>query len=122
MEIILRGGEIPEDLRGFFEPVGLGGKTTVFAIATQPFPGAHFAVYPEALVEPCILAGSRPGDTILDPFSGSGTTGVVAIRHGRSYIGIDLNPQYNEMARTRIAAEQAKVEARQQHQPLPLGA
>ena len=58
---------------------------------------------PERLVEPCILAGSRPGDTVLDPFFGSGTTGAVAKRLGREYIGIDLNPRYLEKAKMRIA-------------------
>jgi site-specific DNA-methyltransferase (adenine-specific) len=58
---------------------------------------------PPALVEPCILAGSRPGDTILDPFSGSGTTGAVAIKHNRRYIGIELNPEYITLAHARIA-------------------
>jgi DNA modification methylase len=56
------------------------------------------------LIEPCILAGSKPGDLILDPFNGSGTTGEVAIRHGRNYIGVELNPAYVELARKRIGA------------------
>ena len=63
----------------------------------------HFAMFPEKLVEPCILAGSKEGDTVLDPFFGSGTTGAVAKRLGRSYIGIDLNPHYIEKAEKRIA-------------------
>jgi len=54
-------------------------------------------------VEPCVLAGSRPGDLILDPFAGSGTVGVVALRHGRRFVGLELNPVYAEMARRRIA-------------------
>jgi hypothetical protein len=66
---------------------------------------SHFATFPEKLVEPCILAGSAIGDTVLDPFSGSGTTGAVAVRHGRNYIGIELNPKYAEMARRRIGKE-----------------
>jgi DNA modification methylase len=78
-------------------------RRSVWTIATQPFPEAHFAVMPEALVEPCILAGSKPGDTVLDPFAGSGTVGKVAARHGRRFVGIDLNPQYVDMARRRIA-------------------
>lgn len=56
----------------------------------------------EASREPCILAGSQEGDTVLDPFSGSGTTGMVALRHGRSYIGCELNPEYVELSRRRI--------------------
>ena len=63
----------------------------------------HFAMFPERLIEPCILAGSKEGDTVLDPFFGSGTTGAVAKRLGREYIGIDLNARYLEKAKERIA-------------------
>jgi len=58
------------------------------------YPEAHFATFPPALITPCILAGSRPGDTVLDPFGGSGTTGHVALEHGRKAILIELNPDY----------------------------
>jgi DNA modification methylase len=78
-------------------------RRTVWTVPTQPFAEAHFAVMPEALVEPCILAGSSVGDTVLDPFAGSGTVGVVALRHGRRFIGIELNPEYAQMARRRVA-------------------
>jgi len=77
-------------------------RRSVWTIATQPFSGAHFAVMPEALVDPCILAGSAQGDLVLDPFAGSGTVGVVALRHGRRFVGIELNPTYASMARDRI--------------------
>lgn len=70
----------------------------VWSINTQPFPGAHFAVYPPALPQLCILAGCKPGGTVLDPFSGSGTTGLAAQRTGRKYIGIDINPAYHDLA------------------------
>ena len=70
--------------------------------------GEHFAMFPEKLVEPCILAGSREGDTVLDPFFGSGTTGAVAKRLQREYIGIDLNPCYLEKAEMRIALVKSK--------------
>jgi len=80
-------------------------KRTVWTIATRPFPDAHFATFPEALVEPCILAGSREGDTVLDPFAGSGTVGVVALRHNRRFVGIELNPMYAEMASRRIVSD-----------------
>ena len=79
-----------------------GNMRSVWKIATQPFGGAHYATYPEKLVEPCIKAGSREGDTVLDPFSGAGTTGLVAMRLGRSYTGIELNPEYAAMSRKRI--------------------
>lgn len=79
-------------------------KRTVWSVATVPFPGSHFAVYPPELIRPCIRAGSRPGDTVLDPFSGSGTTGAVATFEGRKYIGIDLNKDYLDLSlRTRFA-------------------
>lgn len=81
---------------------GKRNKRTVWTIATQPFPEAHFATFPPALVEPCILAGSAVGDTVLDPFAGAGTTGLVASRLHRDFIGIELNPKYAEMARQRI--------------------
>lgn len=82
---------------------GKRNKRDVWTINTKPFKGAHFAVMPEALVEPCILAGSRGGeDIVLDPFAGSGTVGVVALRHNRKFIGIELNPEYAEIAKNRI--------------------
>ncbi len=81
-------------------------KRTVWTIATQAFPEAHFATFPEELITPCILAGSKPGDVILDPFAGSGTTGVVALRFHCSFIGIELNQEYAEMAERRITNDQ----------------
>ena len=84
-----------------------GGRNrrSVWTISTKPFAGAHFAVMPWDLVEPCVLAGSRPGELVLDPFAGSGTVGMVARRHGRSFVGIELNPTYAAMARQRIAGD-----------------
>lgn len=81
---------------------GMRNCRSVWTIPTQPFPEAHFATFPEALVERCIAAGSRVGDAVLDPFCGSGTVGVVCARSGRNFLGIDLNPEYVEMARRRI--------------------
>ncbi len=78
---------------------------TVWTIAPEPFKGAHFAVFPTALVEPCIKSGCPPGGLVLDPFAGSGTTGVVANRLGRDFVGVELNPEYAEMARRRIKAD-----------------
>jgi len=75
----------------------------VWTLPTQPFPGAHFAVYPVTLPQRCILAGCKPGGTVLDPFSGSGTTGLAAQRTGRRYIGIDINREYLDLSlRTRL--------------------
>jgi len=82
---------------------GKRNKRDVWTVPTKGYDGAHFAVYPTALIEPCILAGSREGDTVLDPFSGSGTTGVVALRNGRNYLGCELNPEYAELSRKRIS-------------------
>ena len=79
-------------------------KRDVWEVSTNTFRmDEHFAMFPERLIEPCILAGSKEGDTVLDPFFGSGTTGAAAKRLGRSYIGIDLNPRYLEKAEMRIA-------------------
>lgn len=77
-------------------------RRSVWAIPTSRFAGAHFAVFPPELIRPCIRAGSPRGGVVLDPFMGSGTTGVVAREEGRSFIGIDLNPGYLELARERI--------------------
>lgn len=84
-----------------------GGRLlrTTWTIATQPFKQAHFATFPEKLAERCLRLTTTPGQTVLDPFSGAGTTGVVALRLGRRYIGIDINAEYNEMARARIERE-----------------
>lgn len=79
-------------------------KRDVWTIPTKPFKGAHFAVMPEAIVEPCILASSRQGDTVLDPFLGSGTVAVVATKHGRKWVGCELNPDYAKIATERINA------------------
>jgi site-specific DNA-methyltransferase (cytosine-N4-specific) len=76
----------------------------VWTIPPQPFPGAHFAVMPLALAERCIQAGCKPDGTVLDPFSGSGTTGLAAARHGRRYVGIDLSREYLDLSlRTRLS-------------------
>lgn len=83
---------------------GFRNRRSVWSVATRPYKGAHFATFPPALIEPCILAGSRPGEIVLDPFNGSGTTGQVAIERGRQYIGIELNPEYIELTRGRLEA------------------
>lgn len=79
-------------------------RRSVWTISTRPYKGAHFATYPPALIEPCILAGSRNGDIVLDPFMGSGTTAQVALQNGRMYIGCELNESYKELQNQRIAS------------------
>ena len=81
-------------------------KRSVWTINTKPFKGAHFAVMPEALCEPPILATSQPDDLVFDPFTGSGTVATVALRHGRNYLGIELNPDYTQIAHDRITQDQ----------------
>jgi len=84
---------------------GTRNKRTVWTVATQPFKEAHFATYPPDLIEPCILAGCPVGGTVLDPFGGAGTTGLVADRLQRNAVLIELNPAYAAMAERRIASE-----------------
>ena len=81
-------------------------KRSVWSVPVKPYKFAHFATYPEDLIEPCVLAGCRQGGTILDPFAGAGTTGLVAKKNGCSFIGIELNPDYAEIATKRIESEQ----------------
>ena len=77
-------------------------RRDVWTVPTKPFAGAHFATFPPDLIEPCILAGAPIGGVVLDPFNGAGTTGLVALCHGREYIGCELSPEYAVMARDRI--------------------
>jgi DNA modification methylase len=77
-------------------------KRDVWSVSTNGYKGAHFAVYPPKLIEPCVLAGCPDGGTVLDPFSGSGTTGVVALNNQKKYIGIELNPEYATISHERI--------------------
>jgi site-specific DNA-methyltransferase (cytosine-N4-specific) len=82
---------------------GFRNKRDVWTVSPANYPDAHFATFPPALIEPCILAGSRVGDIVLDPFMGSGTTAQVAQHLGRRWIGIELNPEYEKLQRSRIA-------------------
>jgi len=91
-------------------PVNERNKRDVWTVTTQPYPEAHFATYPEKLVEPCVLAGCPAGGTVLDPFAGSGTTGAVACRLGRSFVGIELSAEYAEMAERRIAPHRDQMQ------------
>ena len=80
-------------------------RRTVWTLPTQPYKGAHFAVMPPKLVEPCIRAATRLGDMVLDPFSGAATVGLVALRNQRRYLGLELNPDYCELARERLSMD-----------------
>lgn len=80
----------------------MANKRSVWTVNTKPYKGAHFAVYPEELIEPCILAGSKVGDVVLDPFFGSGTTGQVAQNLGRKWIGCELNKDYEQLQNERL--------------------
>ncbi len=86
-------------------PVDRRNKRSVWTVNTRGFSGAHFATFPPELIEPCILAGCPLGGTVLDPFGGSGTTGLVAERVGRNSKLIELNPEYAEMAKSRIVSD-----------------
>jgi DNA modification methylase len=79
-------------------------RRSVWTVTTKPFKGAHFATFPPELIEPCVLAGCRPGGLVLDPFGGAGTTGLVAQQHGRRALLLELNPDYARMAQERLAA------------------
>jgi DNA modification methylase len=84
------------------DEVSLRNRRSVWTIPTKPYRGAHFAVMPEALVEPCVISSTNPNDLILDPFTGSGTVGVVAVKHGRYFVGTEINPEYALIASNRI--------------------
>lgn len=90
-----------------YEPTNDGrrNKRSVWEVATQPFKEAHFATFPPKLIEPCILAGCPRGGTVLDPFGGAGTTGLVASQLGRNAILIELNPEYAAIAERRIKSD-----------------
>lgn len=87
---------------------GYRNKRDVWSVSTKPYSGAHFATYPEELIRPCILAGSKVGDTVLDPFNGSATTGVVCLKNRREYIGIDINPEYVSLSEKRLSDTEAE--------------
>ncbi len=84
---------------------GRRNRRTVWNVNTEPFPEAHFATFPPALIEPCVLAGTRAGDRVLDPFFGSGTVGVVCQQQNRPFLGVELNEQYAGIARRRLGWE-----------------
>lgn len=81
---------------------GLRNKRSVWTVTTKPYKGAHFATFPPDLITPCVLAGAPPEGIVLDPFMGSGTTAMVAVTHGRQYVGCELNPEYGPLQEERI--------------------
>ena len=96
---------------------GLRNKRSVWTVATQGYKEAHFATFPEKLIEPCVLAGSKEGGVVLDPFLGSGTTAIVAKKYNRGFIGIELNSEYVEMAERRLEGdnESSRVYRKKEH-------
>jgi DNA modification methylase len=89
-------------------PVDARNRRSVWTVATKPYKGAHFATFPPALIEPMILAGSRPGDVVFDPFMGSGTTAQVAQSLGRQWLGCELNEDYRALQTARLAGEKPR--------------
>jgi site-specific DNA-methyltransferase (adenine-specific) len=96
------------DRESVIEPNGRNNRS-VWSINTQAFVGAHFATFPPKLIEPCIKSSTRQGDFVLDPFFGSGTVGIVAQQLNRYYVGIELQPDYVEIASERLAADELTI-------------
>lgn len=105
----------PDAVRG---PNGRNLRS-VWDINTVAFKEAHFATFPPALVEPCLALGSKEGDLVLDPFLGSGTTAELALRMGRRFLGVELNPEYAAIARRRLQRELGETENPRQVRRLP---
>ncbi len=93
----------PSTSEAFCDVLDSRNRRNVWTIPSEPFSGAHFATFPKALIEPCILAGSQPGDIVLDPFMGSGTTAQVAQALGRRWLGCEINPDYLQLQHQRTA-------------------
>jgi DNA modification methylase len=115
---------MPDGLRNGLRPgnytydMAYRNARDVWTITTKPYKEAHFATFPPEIPEKCIKAGSKPGDVIIDPFNGAGTTGMVAKQLGRDYIGIDLNPEYIAMSEKRIAKVAYQPLLTSTHDPL----
>lgn len=100
------------DWHAMREPADGGGvrsRRSVWNVNTKAFAGAHFATFPPDLIFPCVLASTKPGDFVLDPFFGSGTVGLVCEERGRNYVGVELHPEYIELATSRLGLERRKV-------------
>jgi site-specific DNA-methyltransferase (adenine-specific) len=106
MELLLPESEIPPHLMEYFEPLQ-ANLISVLAVNTNKFRGAHFAPYAEHLVLPCILATCPEDGSVLDPFCGSGTTGVVALKNRRHFVGIELVPSSAQLAKEQCQATAA---------------
>jgi len=117
-EALLASDQVHTRPIGMREFDGTRSRRSVWSVATRPYKGAHFATFPTALIEPCILAGSRQGDIVLDPFMGSGTTAAVALQHGREYLGCELNPEYKALQDERITQAQLDLNINQLTLPL----
>jgi DNA modification methylase len=96
---------IKQPMKGDGESDEMANKRSVWNVPVKPYSGAHFAVFPTELIEPCILAGAPVGGIVLDPFMGSGTTAQVAQNLGRQYIGCELNPEYGKLQKKRISQQ-----------------
>jgi DNA modification methylase len=97
-----KGDEVHHSPGGQFTGSDTRNRRSVWTVATRPYKGAHFATFPPSLIEPCILAGSRKGDIVLDPFMGSGTTAYVSKIHSREYLGCELNSDYKKLQEERL--------------------
>lgn len=105
---------VPGKTNGTMKAVGNGetrNRRSVWTVTTKPFKEAHFATFPPDLIEPCVLAGCPEGGTVLDPFFGAGTTGVVCQKHDRNCVGIELNPAYFDIAAKRLGIDEPVMQA-----------
>lgn len=87
-------------------------KRDVWIVSTKPYKGAHFATFPEDLIEPCVLAGCPPEGKVIDPFAGTSTTGVVCERYGRQFVGIEINKEYCDLGAERLQNVQMRMDIR----------
>ena len=108
-QIDLTMGTSQKKAMPYISPPNGRNKRSVWTINTQPYSEAHFATFPEKLIEPCILAGCPKDGVVLDPFVGSGTTAAVAQKHGRKSVGVDLNKEYLDIAIKRITSTQPRL-------------
>jgi DNA modification methylase len=108
-EFLLETDQVHTRPIGMREFDGKRNRRSVWTVNTKPYKGAHFATFPPALIEPCILAGAPIGGIVLDPFMGSGTTAQVALQHDRQYLGCELNQDYEQLQKKRLSNMQLKI-------------